>query len=392
MSSDSGLNRHSVAVLLSGREQFSSYYGGAIARWTYEVYSRLRERVTLKVFGFPTSEKDLYPLPHESSGIWRACDWLARIPVGRRFEENLWLRALIRRLRSFDIVHVHNRPQWVRALRAMRFNGAIVLHLHNDHLGHWTTKSLDELALNVNAVAVCSQYLRGTFASKSAALNAKTRVIFNGANLQIFFPREEVREPKTIFFVGRFDVEKGVLQLLRAYELLLNAHPDAKLVIGGTTGFGTHQETPYVRQVRELADSLRERRQAQIQFAGYLDHDRDLALQFQKATVFACPSLYQEPFGLVNAEAMACATTVVGASRGGIPEVIGDAGRLIDPENVQEFSATIAELLAKPEYCRKLGQAGYERCRSMFDWKVTAEGWMTLLDEVSQSGASEDVA
>jgi hypothetical protein len=40
-------------------------------------------------------------------------------------------------------------------------------------------------------------------------------------------------------------------------------------------------------------------------------------------------------------------------------------------------------LLAKPEYCRKLGLVGYERCVKMFDWRVTAEAWMTLLDPVS---------
>ena len=377
-----------VAVLLSGREQFSPYFGGAVARWTYEVYSRLTDRVEVTVFGFPTRKKNLYPLRHETSEAWRACALLARIPLARRHEETLWLRALIRRLRQFDTVHIHNRPQWVAALRSMDYKGKIVLHLHNDHLGHWSGPALDALAAKLDAVAVCSHYLRSTFALRSALLNAKTQVVFNGANLQLFFSREEVREPRTIFFVGRFDPEKGVLQLLRAYERVLHAHPDAKLVIAGTTSFGTHRETPYVRQVRELAESLQKHKQAQVHFTGYLDHDRDLPQWFQKATVFACPSLFQEPFGLVNAEAMACATTVVGANRGGIPEVIGDAGRLVDPEDAEQFAAAISELLAKPEYCRLLGQAGYERCREMFDWSVTAKAWMNLLEIVARSQTS----
>ncbi len=380
MNSNAQAKRQRVAVLLSGREQFSSYFGGAVARWTYEVYSRLSGRVAVAVFGFPTREKDLYSLPHETSGVWRACDLLARIPLARRYEEGLWLWALIRRLREFDVIHIHNRPQWVSALRGMGFSGTTVLHLHNDHLGHWSGVLLDELAPKLDALAVCSEYLRSTFAPKSAALNAKTRVVLNGANLQLFYPREEVREPKTIFFVGRFDPEKGVLQLLQAYERVLDEHPDAKLVIGGTSGFGTHGETPYVRQVRHLASSIEKRKHGQIHFTGYLDHDRDLAQWFQKATVFACPSLFQEPFGLVNAEAMACATVVVGANRGGIPEVIGNTGKLVDPENACEFADAISKLLAKPAYCRELGQAGYERCRKMFDWRVTSETWTALLE------------
>lgn len=384
MSANAQPNPRSVAVLLSGREKFSSYFGGAVARWTYEVYNRLTDRVDVTVFGFPTRKKDLYPLRHETSAAWRACALLARIPLTRRYEETLWLRALIRRLRGFDVVHIHNRPQWVEALRGMGYEGAIVLHLHNDHLGHWSGPALDDLASGLDAVAVCSDYLRSTFAPKSALLNAKTHVVFNGANLQLFFPREEIREPKTIFFVGRFDPEKGVLQLLRAYEKILGAHPDAKLVVAGATSFGTHRETPYVRQVRELAESLGKHKKAQIRFTGYLYHDSDLPLWFQKATIFACPSLFQEPFGLVNAEAMACATTVVAANRGGIPEVIGDTGRLVDPENVEEFATAISELLANPQHCRSLGQAGYERCRNTFDWRVTAEAWMTLLDRVAR--------
>lgn len=377
----------SVAVLLSGREQFSSYFGGALARWTYEIYSRLCDCVDVTVFGFPTRAKDLYQLRHETSGVWRVCDLVARIPLARRHEDTLWLRALSRRLQQFDALHIHNRPQWVAPLRRMGYRGSIVVHLQNDHLAHWPGSALDALAPRLDALVVCSDYLRRTFAAKSPLLNAKSWVIFNGANLQLFHPREEVREPKTIFFVGRFDPEKGVLQLLRAYEKVLDAHPDAKLVIGGSTGFGTHRETSYVVQVRELARSLEQKKRAQIQFTGYLDHEKDLPFWFQKATVFACPSLFQEPFGLVNAEAMACATAVVGANRGGIPEVLGDAGRLVDPEDVVEFAAALSKLLAQPQYCRQLGQAGYERCRKMFDWNVTAVTWMALLRRLRESAA-----
>jgi len=380
--------RPSVAVLLSGREQFSRYFGGAVARWTYEVYSCLSDRLDVTVFGFPTNREDLYPLRHETSEAWRACNLVARIPVARRYEETIWLRSLLHRLLRFEVVHIHNRPQWVEALRRVGYRGSIVLHLHNDHVGHWSTPALDTLAPGLDAIVTCSDYLRSTFAAKSRLLNDKSHVVLNGANLQLFYPREKVREPKTIFFVGRFDPEKGVLQLLQAYERVLDTHPDAKLVIGGTTNFGTHRETPYVRQVRELADSLNTNNRAQISFTGYLNHDKDLPAWFQKATVFACPSLFQEPFGLVNAEAMACATTVVGANRGGIPQVLGDAGRLADPESVTEFAAALSDLLTRPEYCRQLGKAGYERCRKLFDWRVVAESWMTLLDCVRHKTAS----
>ncbi len=372
-----------VGVLLSSREQFSPIYGGALARWSYEVYSRLADRVEVTVFGYPTSAEHVYALPHSTSGVWRACDLISTVPVLRRWEEPLWLRGLSKSLRHLDVLHIHNRPQWVRELRKMGYVGAIWLHLHNNHLGHWTADMLEALAPQLDGVAVCSAFLRGTFADRCPSLAAKTRVVLNGVNTQLFTPREEIREAKTIFFVGRFDEEKGVLQLVGAYARLLDRHPDAILVIGGASGFGVHRETDYVRKVRALAQSLISDRKARIHFPGYINHDRDLPAWFQRATVFASPSLFQEPFGLVNVEAMACATAVVGSNRGGIPEVLGDAGVVVNPEDVEAFAAALSSPLEAADYRAALGRAAYARCREMFDWDIIAQRWVSCLDEVA---------
>ena len=379
-----------VAVLLSSREKFSAYYGGALARWTYEVYSRLGSHLDVTVFGYPTAPADLYPLRHATSSSWRLCDFVSQVPVARRYHENLWLRALFSKLRTFDVIHIHNRPQWARVLRDFGFEGTIVLHLQNDHLGHWTPSMLGELARYLEAVAVCSEYLRSTFAARSPSLAAKTRVVFNGVNTNLFFPREELREPKTIFFVGRFHPEKGVLQLVQAYARVLKVHPDAKLVIGGSTGFGAHVLTPYVREVEALASSIAKSHPGSVQFTGYLHHDRDLPTWFQKATFAASPSIFQEPFGLVNAEAMACAIPVIGSRRGGIPEVLGDTGLLIDPEDIEDFADAMSMLLGNPEYTGKLGRAAHRRCLEMFDWRVVAQHWNSLLHGCAKADAELD--
>jgi spore coat protein SA len=244
---------------------------------------------------------------------------------------------------------------------------------------------LDELARYLEVVAVCSEYLRSTFAAKSPSLAAKTRVVSNGVNTNLFFPREEWRQLKTIFFVGRFHPEKGILQLVQSFTRVLKAHPDAKLVIGGSTGFGAHVPTPYVREVEALAGSIAQSNPGSVQFTGYLHHDRDLPAWFQRATFFASPSIFQEPFGLVNAEAMACATPVAGSKRGGIPEVLGDAGMLIDPEDVEGFADAMCTLLGNPEYARKLGCAAHQRCLELFDWQIIAECWNSLLQGLMKS-------
>ena len=368
-----------VAVLLSGRAQFSVYYGGALVRWTYEVYRRLQPEIEVKVFGFPTDLETKYPLPHETTEWYRVCLAMSKLPVFRRWEEDVWLRALIGKIRNFDLVHIHNRPQWAPKLRRLGYRGRIVLHLQNDHLGHWTTGMLDRLAPELDSVVVCSTYIADQFRFKSSALAEKITLVFNGVNTDLFLPRPELREPDTIFFVGSFIPQKGVLQLVGAYDRVLSICPSAKLVIGGSVTFGVEKETPYIRQVRELAASIKRRRHAEIQFTGSLHHDKELPEWFQKATIFACPSLFQEPFGLVNAEAMACATPVVGTNRGGVPEVLGAGGITINPEDTEQFSAALCKLLDDRIERARMGAAGLERSRTVFDWGVIAETWREFL-------------
>jgi glycosyltransferase involved in cell wall biosynthesis len=336
------MKKLSVAVLLSGGEQFSVYYGGALARWTYEVYSRLQDQMEVTVLGVSTDPASAYSLHHESSDWWRACRLLSVVPVLRRYEDRLWLRSLMPRLRRFAVVHIHNRPQWAVLLRSLGYRGSIIVHLQNDHLGHWSRPMLDALAPDLDGLVVCSRYLQAQSIGNSETLARKTKVVSNGVNTKLFFPREELRQPKTIFFVGSFIVTKGPLQLLEAYARVLRTHPDAKLIIAGSTSFGKHKETGYVQEVRRLADSIRRQYGTSVDFPGYVHHDRDLPQFFQRATLFTSPSIFQEPFGLVNAEAMACATPVVGSNRGGIPEVLADTGRLIDPDDIVRYSETLS--------------------------------------------------
>ncbi len=238
---------------------------------------------------------------------------------------------------------------------------------------------LKELAGDVDAVAVCSAYLRDTFAPHCPQLAAKTMVIFNGVDTQVFIPREEIREQQTILFVGRFHQEKGVLQLVQAYRSVLRQHPGARLLIAGTTGFGTHDVNAYVREVHELASLVEKNAGGHIQFAGYLHHDRDLPELFQRATVFTSPSLFGEPFGLVNAEAMACGTVVVGSNRGGIPEVLGDSGRMVNPEEIHQYAAELVNLLTNVSERKHLSHGARARAQQLFDWSVIARNWHAVV-------------
>ncbi len=115
------------------------------------------------------------------------------------------------------------------------------------------------------------------------------------------------------------------------------------------------------------------------------------------AAVFVCPSIY-EPLGIVNLEAMACATAVVATATGGIPEVVEDGvtGLLVPfdpvddasrtPQDAQAFAGAIAEsvnrLLGDPAEAMRMGEAGRERAVEQFGWDRIAEQVRSLYERL----------
>ena len=90
------------------------------------------------------------------------------------------------------------------------------------------------------------------------------------------------------------------------------------------------------------------------------------------ASAAVVPSVY-EGFGLPVGEAMACAVPVISTTGGALPEVVGNAGILVPPENSNALSKAIADLLDNPELSARLGQAGYRRVHQHFTWRRAAE-------------------
>jgi starch synthase len=115
------------------------------------------------------------------------------------------------------------------------------------------------------------------------------------------------------------------------------------------------------------------------------------------AAVFVCPSIY-EPLGIVNLEAMACATPVVATATGGIPEVVEDGvtGLLVPfdpvddpsrtPRDPDAFARAISErvnrLLLDPAEAARMGEAGRERAVAQFGWDRIAEQVCGLYDRL----------
>jgi glycosyltransferase involved in cell wall biosynthesis len=115
---------------------------------------------------------------------------------------------------------------------------------------------------------------------------------------------------------------------------------------------------------------------------------QDTIALYSHATVFCCPSIY-EPFGIINLEAMACNTPVVGSAVGGIREVVvdGETGILVDPHLSPEpphdpvaparFERGLAEAINRiandPELWKRMCEAGRRRVEERYSWRSIAQ-------------------
>jgi alpha-maltose-1-phosphate synthase len=218
---------------------------------------------------------------------------------------------------------------------------------------------------------------------------SKIRVIRNGIDTSEYVPDSgtgvverygvDLSRPYVIF-VGRITRQKGVPVLLRAAAGL---DPSAQLVLCA----GQADTPELLDEVTGLVNGLRETRSGVVWIPEMLPK-HDVIQLLSHAAVFAIPSLY-EPLGIVNLEAMACGTAVVGSRVGGIPEVVEDGvtGLLVSPDDPAALAMALNTVLTEPSLAKSMGQAGRDRAVAEFGWQAVAGQTAALYSElVSDAG------
>jgi glycosyltransferase involved in cell wall biosynthesis len=154
---------------------------------------------------------------------------------------------------------------------------------------------------------------------------------------------------------------KNHLVLLRAFAGLLKSHPEAVLVLTGARG---SVEVRIAAEVRELGIEKNVRR------LGYVQPD-DLDALYHEAVALTFPSRF-EGFGAPVLEAMGRGCPVLAANVAALPEVVGDAGVLLSPDNPEEWARAMRSLMDDDEQRTHLANAGLQRARQ-FTWTRAAD-------------------
>jgi len=231
-------------------------------------------------------------------------------------------------------------------------------------------------------IVVVSEAMRSWLVGHLSVPRHKVVVVHEGVGLDLGrrTARTEVGDDETkrpyILFVSTLFPYKNADKLLQAFAHMKRRYdvPHDLVIVGRDPGGQINQLRARARGLGVI-DSVR--------FTGPIPHSR-LGGFYRNADVFVYPSSL-ESFGLPPLEAMACGTPVIGSDRGSVPEIIGDAGLVVDPDNIEALSESIYRMLNSRELRDHYVQKGYERVR-MFTWERAARETLKVFEEVHESG------
>jgi len=174
--------------------------------------------------------------------------------------------------------------------------------------------------------------------------------------------------------LGTLEPRKNLLSLVRAYEVFhqtaVGESVKYELVIAGTPGW----------KCEELLEAVRRSPvRHHIHLLGFVD-EQDKAALYTLSSVFVYPSFY-EGFGFPPLEALTCGIPVIASHSASLPEVVGNAGILIDPYRPDEILQALRQVLGDKDLRLMLSERALHQ-KQLFSWNKSAKHFLELLNKI----------
>ena len=313
----------------------------------------------------------------------------------------LLIRQVIRHLKQDpDIIEIRNNFFYIPLLRRRFPRSRFILKMHNEYFFAYPHlfKQYVNIIDSVDRIITNSHFLKNRIIQQYPKAERKIQVIHNAVALHRFkklpdddpglleFKRKlNITTPreKTFVFVGRIDPIKGVHILMDAFERVLARHPEARIIITGSTWFADCFRTPYLEKIRHKTLPWKHA----VMFTGFIHHD-ELNYIYNLAGISVVPSVCQEGFGLVNLESMAAGCAVIATRVGGIPEIVTHekTGLLVEPSNVHDLTEQMIYLLEHPEKREFLAANGRSYAQKHGDWDIVAQKTESIYQVILGNG------
>jgi len=230
---------------------------------------------------------------------------------------------------------------------------------------------LRKIAASATRIITISEFSRNDIAETLSVPKEKIAVTYCGINdkfsvitdtdLKNEIWKKYKFKKRFILYVGALQPRKNIPLLLKAYsELKKNGTFDYELVIAGSTGWRNKNIFVLIEKLGLKND---------VMFLGYVPED-DLPVIYNLAEFFVYPSFF-EGFGMPVLEAMACGCPVISSNTSSLPEVIGEAGIMIDPNNIEDLKDAMIRMTQDHSLKNEMREKGIKRAK-LFSWDKCA--------------------
>lgn len=313
-----------------------------------------------------------YPHIPDSGPLW----WLARLerkvcgwqhPGHRSFAHRMAKAIAAHSLQRNPLI-VLNNPETAILLRK-KFPQAYITHWFHNQL-ECKPRVRAQLKDAVNAAFSVSNFTSRWIEDYYNFAPGSVATIYNAIDKHHFSPAPEpntiAKKIPVINFVGRTGQEKAPDLLLKAALLLAGKNLKFTIQIVGSNHWDHFELDAYQQELKKLAEQV-EACGIAVHFTGHVSR-ANLPDVLRRADINVVPSRWDEPFGLVTLEGMACGLATVASNTGGTPEVVGDAALLFERDNAAHLATQLQTLLENDELRREYACRGRERACT-FSWE-----------------------
>lgn len=226
-------------------------------------------------------------------------------------------------------------------------------------------------------IIAISQHTRNDLMKYMKIPEGRITVIYDGIDREIYRPYDvklRLLDKPYILYVGSERPRKNLRSLFEAFAVLKKEFPDLKLLKVGPAGRYDEYRRNSEKQLSRLGIKN------DVAFIDYVS-EYDLVSYYCSAELLAYPSFY-EGFGLPPLEAMSCGCPVVASNASSIPEVVGDAGLLVSPHDIEGLAQAMRRVLADNKLRGDMVKKGLEQSKR-FSWEKTAKQTQEVYNRVA---------
>jgi glycosyltransferase involved in cell wall biosynthesis len=368
--------------------RISDFGVGTYIRNIVRAFGRLDRSNKYFMIGTPEKVREIGPLPPN----------FHHVPLttpDASLRGYLEFRAILQRL-GCDLVHIPHLywfPQWLPCPYVVTAHD-VLEHMsrarHKSGSRRWLHFQLTRRMLsNAARIFAVSHFTKKDVETLFGIPGDRIEVIYNAiddrfrkghatdVDREFIAERYQVNYP-FLLYAGRISPHKNVGRIIEAFSALKaelerdGKYPDLKLIIIGDE---------LSRQPDLRRTVIRGAVQNDVRFLGFVPIDV-LRILYDQAKIFVFPSLY-EGFGLPPLEAMSLGTPVVTSNTSSLPEVVGKAAVMVNPENVFEIMRALHRVLLDQSLRERMKTRGYEQA-GKFSWDATARRILELYGEVAR--------